>query len=295
MFAQLGSVQFDGLHTFETYTTSAELVIAEFALIGRKPKLMAGGIGLKTVNVSLFLHVEFTPDSIEAEIAKLTTSWENFEILPLLWGNGETGGEWIIKEMQVEYTNMDAVGNVYEARVNLTLIESVEDNKAQQEQQAAAKNAFAAGNKKPATRSKRKNPQGCPNKIAQLVQEIQQIGNTVNQIIPVYTGDQKQAALVTRACTAISEDCATIEAAVNDPKSCVYQKIDLQQAAHRVNLTAQMLGGDITKNAQAASGIEVSGIVHDGDEIKAENTGLQNTIKQLATVAQPYIKAAIIN
>jgi len=293
MFAQLGTIQFDGLHSFVTYSTEEELVIAEFALIGRKPKLMAGGVGLMSLNLTLFLHVEFTPGSIADEVAKLQSSLENFEILPLLWGNGETGGEWIIREMDVEYTNLDAVGNIYEAKVTLNLIESVQENKEQQERQNAASNAFAAGNKKPATKSKRKKPQSCQKQISALIQEIEQFGNVVNQIVPVYTGDQKQAAIVSRACGSISEDCGQIETAVNTAGSCVAGNKSLQEAAHSCNLTAQMLSNDIVKNAKAVNGIDVGEDVHDGDTIKAENHGLQSTIKNLAAVAQPIIKTAI--
>jgi phage protein U len=292
MFSQLGTILFDGLQTFVSYSESEEMAIAEFARINTKPKLMAGGIGLVGLELSIFLHAEFTPGSVADEIAKFKTSLESFEILPLLWGNGETGGEWVIKSMQVEYSNLDAQGNVYEARLNLSLLESIADNKAQQEQQNAANNAFAAGNKTPVTKSKRKNAQSCPRSIAALIQEIQQFGNVVNQIVPVYTGDQTQAAKVNQACTVISEDCSQIEAAVNDPKSCVYQNTPLQQQAHSVNLTAQMLGGDIVKNARAVNGISVQG-AQDGATIMAENTGLQGTIKQLVAVAQPIIKTSI--
>lgn len=295
MFAQLGSIQFGGLQTFVNYGTSEEMAIADFALIGRKPKLMGGGIGLVTLDLSIFLHVEFTPDSVEVEIGKIKTALENFEILPLLWGNGETGGNWVIKSMQVEYTNLDARGNVYEARVNVSLLESVVDNAALQEQQAAANKAFAIGNKQPATKSKRKNAQSCPSQIAALVQEIEQFGAVVNQIVAIYTGDQKQAAQVSQACGVITDDANQIDNAVTiNPQSCVYKNATLGNSAGSVVASAATLSGDIVDNAKAVNGVEVGGDVASGTRITAENTGLQAAIKRLVAAAQPVVKKAIV-
>ena len=294
MFAQLGSVQFDGLQTFVSYSTAEELTLAEFALIGRKPRLMAAAIGLSTISLSIFLHVEFTPGSVEDEISKLRTSLESFEILPLLWGNGETAGEYIIKELEVEYTNLDTLGNVYEARVNLSLIESVEDNKDLQEKQSAAKNAFATGDKRPATKSKRQNPTSCQKKISALIQEIQQFGTVVNQIVPVYTGDQKQAAIVARACTSISEDCDSIESAVNTTGSCVFNNTDLLSWSNSVKVSAVNLRKDITLNSQVVNNIDTSEPAPDGHKVSGDNNNLQIGIKALVSTGREITKAAIV-
>jgi phage protein U len=289
MFAQLGTILFEGLQTFVTYGTSEEMTLAQFALLNRKPKLMAAGVGLIKLDLSIFLHVEFTPGSVEDVIQSLRTSKNNFEILPLLWGNGETFGEWAISTMEVEYTNLDAQGNVYEARINLSLLESVADNK------QPANNAFAAGDKKPATKSKRVNKPSCQRSIANLVQEIQQFGNVINSIIAVYTGDQTQATKVEQACQAIDDDCTLIGNAVRDPSSCVSRNTSLFSAANTVGADAVNLATDIHYNAAAVSGFDVSGhTVKDGTAITAENTGLQAAIKSLLTTAQPIIKTAII-
>jgi len=293
-FAQLGNIVFKGLQTFVTYNTSEEIALAQFVLINRKPKLMAAALGLIKLDLSIFLHVEFTPGSVEDEIGKLRTSKDSFEILPLVWGNGDSYGDWVIQSMEVEYTNLDAQGNVYEARVNLSLLESVEDNKAQQEQQAAAANAFAAGNIRPATKSKRKNALSCPRTLAQLVQEVQQFGEAINQIVSVYTGDQKQAAQVARACGAIIDDSKQIMRMTTNPSSCVFGNTDLQGRAQQVSTQADLLGTDIRENARVVNGGEITGPVPSGTNITAENSYLQTLIKYLAAVAQPVIKDAII-
>ena len=46
MFAQLGTIVFDGLQTFVSYNTQEEIALAQFMLINRKPKLMAAALGL---------------------------------------------------------------------------------------------------------------------------------------------------------------------------------------------------------------------------------------------------------
>ena len=294
MFAQLGTIQFGGLQTFVTYNTGEEMTLAQFALINRKPKLMAAGIGLIKLDLSIFLHVEFTSGSVEDEIEKLRTSKDNFEILPLLWGNGETFGEWVINSMEVEYTNLDALGNVYEARVNLSLLESVEDNKALQEQQNAANNAFAAGNKQPATKSKRKNTASCPKNISALVMEIKQFGAVVNDTVSVYTGSSQQAGLVARSCSAISDDCLSILALIADSKSCVYQNASLKQATNLCNHTALDLATDIILNNQAINGINVGSNIPSGITVNSDNSKLQSAITNLVSVSQPMMKTAIV-
>jgi GpU protein len=292
MFAQLGAIKFNGLSSFVSYSTTEEIVLAEFALIGRKPRLMGAGVGLVTLNLSITLHASFC--NVSDEISSLQTSMESFEILPLLWGNGKKAGEWVIKEMPVEFVNMDKFGNIYDAKVNLTLLESVEDNKQLQAQQAAANKAFATGDKQPATKSKRVNPTSCQKSISNLVNEIRQYGDVINKVIPVYTGDHSQASLVRRACDTIRENCNTINTTIKTSGSCVYNNTDLLSWSNSVLISAGTLGTDITINSNVLGGAQYSGDVPDGNKIFSDNTNLQTAINGLVSSAGSVFKSAII-
>jgi hypothetical protein len=292
MFAQLGTTRFDGLKSFVSYSTSQQMAIAEFDLIGIKPRLMGGGVGLVTISLAITLQAEFC--KVSDELSKMQTSMETFEILPLLWGNGRKSGEWVIKEMPVEVVNMDTLGNIYEAKVNLTLLESVEDNKQLQAKQAAANNAFATGDKQPATKSKRKNATSCEKYVSNLVNEVRQYGDVINKVIPVYTGDHSQASIVRRACDTILEDCNLINTTIKTSGSCVYNNTDFLSWSNSVLVSAGTLGTDITLNSNVLGGAQYSGDVPDGNKIFSDNTNLQTAIKGLVSSAVSVMKSAIV-
>ncbi len=87
MYAQIGTTVFDGLQSFVSFSSEEEAVLVEYALINRKPRLQGAGIGLRALSISLFLHQEFC--AVKDEVSKLRAAKDTYEVLPLLWGNGQ--------------------------------------------------------------------------------------------------------------------------------------------------------------------------------------------------------------
>lgn len=185
MFAQLGTTIFDGLKSFVTFSSDEEAIVVEYALINRKPRLQGTGMGLRTISITLFLNQEYC--KVTDEIAKLRRQKDTFEILPLLWGNGTLEGNFVITALSTNNTFMDNLGNLISANVAVILKEAVNDDALDKAQQDAINNAFAVGDKKPATKSTRVNPSPCNSTVASEVSKITSNAAQLDKYMRSYT------------------------------------------------------------------------------------------------------------
>lgn len=266
MFCQLGTTVFDGLKSFVNWGEESEAIVVELALIGRKPKLEGAALTLDTLNLSLFLHQEFCV--VEDEITSLKTSLKNYTILPLLLGNGKYVGDYVIVQMSVIRTQMDAQGNTYAATVAITLKESVPDNKLDQQQQQAVTNGFATGDKKPAVKSARVNKPNCNQTITSYIQTIKANAGKVDSLVRAYAGNSLQASLINTCALSIQQAAAKIVDATNTSGNCVYQNANLSSNAASVKAKAGFVMADTSGTASQLL-LQVAQTKKDNDELQA--------------------------
>jgi len=126
MFAQLGSVQFDILTGFESLTSTSQYNYAEHAVIEGKPRLQYIGDGLDTVDITIRLHSSFYDP--EGELKKLQDEAAKHEALPLVYGNGEYVGKFVVEEISKTTSQTDGKGNIIGVEVSLKLKEYAETN-----------------------------------------------------------------------------------------------------------------------------------------------------------------------
>lgn len=147
MYAQLGSIIFDGLFSFDNVNVDGdEAVYAEFPLIGRKPRLQKTGDTLQELTLDIKLHAEFCNPA--EQILAFKTAKEAGEVLPLLMGNGRYVADYVIVGMPYTTDEAFADGTIIQASVSLTIREYIAYNKLEQKEQEARKAAFAVGDKR---------------------------------------------------------------------------------------------------------------------------------------------------
>jgi phage protein U len=147
MFAQLGTILFEGLRGFESMEHKDSTTYAQHDLINGKPVLVPAGNELEEISITMRLRAEFVKP--EAAILQFKKSKDEFEVLPLLKGSGRYIGDFIIEEFSVKDLVNLADGTTVEAIIDITLKEYASADKLQQQQSAAKKAAFATGDKDP--------------------------------------------------------------------------------------------------------------------------------------------------
>ncbi|MFO0387558.1 MAG: phage tail protein [Flavobacteriales bacterium] len=141
MYAQLGTIIFQGLKGFESFTSRKEAVYAEHPLIEGKPRLQRNGSKLDTIDLTFSLHAKYT--SVEGDISVLQTYVQDGEIVPFVLGNGIFVGEFVIVSIGEQVVQTDKNGNLISCDVDITLLEHVEPNKLGTRERNARDQAFA--------------------------------------------------------------------------------------------------------------------------------------------------------
>lgn len=149
MYSQLGNIIFQGRVGFNSFEHTDTTTYAQHDLINAKPLLTPTGNDLEEIVIEMKLRAEFI--SPEAARLRLKKSKDEFEVMPLIKGNGQYLGDYVITEIKTTHTQALADGTLVEAILSVTLREYVNADKLQQQQNAARKQAFAAGDKKPVT------------------------------------------------------------------------------------------------------------------------------------------------
>ncbi len=275
MFAQLGSIQFENLKTFDEFQKTSSAVFAEFALLEGKPRLQFTGQSLDEISLSIRLHVSFCkPDE---ELSKLQTAKSTGEILPLIWGHGGIEGNFVIMSMSETIEHADKDGSVFSTVVALTLKEYVVKNKLEQEQQRNRDNATATGDKKPVLK-KKINQNTCPKMTSNLISRILANAGVINDIFTKRGGartiENKRA--ITTHLNVVSPLCAELERKGTDPTTCVHKYPAI--AAH---------AADVKKDSQVFAAKVMSSIAI--NDLQFKNSIFQSKVKALQTSARPLI------
>lgn len=286
MYAQLGTTIFDGAKSFVTFSKDDEPIIAEHATIGRKSKLQGIRQGLSNISISLFLHQEFCV--VKDEIAKLYASANNFEILPLLWGNGQVEGYFVISRISQTKAQMDGLGNTYAAVMDVALIESIDGYNLNQQQLQAKKDAFATGSKQPAQKSTRTNPTPCDNGVAKNMSIISTNGHLVDVLIKSYTIKNVNNPKTLNALVNVKSEATLLrDKTTNSDFPCIFGNTGATNNAGLVIETSNALGTVIVNNDASPDTAAI-------DAVKQYNTLLQTQISALKKSVSSNLKKSVI-
>lgn len=226
MFAQLGNLIFENLNSFSDFSQAGSALYAEHALIDGKPILQRTGSSLNEINLSIRFHALFC--NPKDQLDSLKAFRNDGEILPLLWGNGNVEGDFVITEINETIENCDPTGTVISYLVNFILKEYVTPDRLQQEQASNIKKATAVGDIKPVAKSKT-NPSTCPQIISKIVNSVSNHSAAINKFFTDKSGPQTPAdkGATKGHLSVINKLCTDLQQRNSDPKSCVTKYPDV--------------------------------------------------------------------
>lgn len=246
MYAQLGSVRFEGLKSFDRYNLKASANITQHARIDGKPRLQKVGDNLDELTIEMLLHSRFcTP---EQERSTLKASMDAGEVMPLITGAGDFVGYFVIQDLEENVMHTDTQGRTIMSRLSVNLIEHYVAGNTNLAEQAAKRTAFANASNSPVS--------------VPFTMQSQGIGK------------QTMGALKVAKSETISAELALNEAKVNSSKAAVKLKQAqkslkaAQESANKFEQNLSKLQGTINNVAQLQA------------NIAATKTYLDNAINQ---------------
>lgn len=145
MYAQLGTIRFEGLNGFSTLEESFAVNYAQHERINGKPRLEAVGDVLDTISFDMYLHSSFVDP--EASIEVIRTAMINREILTLILGSGKVVGNFVIPNFTKSTEFTDPNGNIISATLSIELLESATDDPLASAKKSALNSSFATANR----------------------------------------------------------------------------------------------------------------------------------------------------
>lgn len=141
MRAQLGDIQFTGLYGFGSLSEREETRFTRHDLAENKPVLQKVGWELDEKSVGIRLHSMFSDP--EERLEELRAARIAGEAMPLVWGNGDYKGDFVIESMEVHTRRTDRDGNLVSVDLQIELIEYFDPDADRSEQVLAIRQALA--------------------------------------------------------------------------------------------------------------------------------------------------------
>lgn len=126
MFAVFGDIQFEVVGSPEGYDSAAAYEYAEQRVIESKPRLQWVGDDLERLSFELMWHSSFTNPA--AQLSSLRATAAQHLALPLVFGNGDFRGFFVIESIKMKSQQLSANGAPIAIRVALALKEWIADS-----------------------------------------------------------------------------------------------------------------------------------------------------------------------
>ena len=141
MFAQLGNIIFQNKLGFVSLESSDAATYSEIEIFGRKPKIQKTGDALRKLEVGLYFHKNFTDPA--ASIERLNIEMRQGNVLPLVMGDGDFVGNFVISSIRKTTSTTASDGSIISAFAALNLIEDADASKPAERASNAAAEGFA--------------------------------------------------------------------------------------------------------------------------------------------------------
>jgi phage protein U len=125
LFAALGEIQFEVVGSPDAYESAGAYDFAEQKVIESKPQLQWVGDDLERLKFELMWHASFTNPSTQLALLRATAA--EHLALPLVFGNGDFRGFFVIESINVKSQQLSASGAPIAIRVALALKEWIAD------------------------------------------------------------------------------------------------------------------------------------------------------------------------
>jgi len=122
MFAVLGDIPFQVVGSPEALSESRRYDYAEHRVVQARPVLQWLAEDLITIRLEMLLHGSFTDPAASLLVLQQTAS--THAALPLVFGNGDFRGYFVIETIDTVSRQLSGVGDIFAILVRLTLRES---------------------------------------------------------------------------------------------------------------------------------------------------------------------------
>lgn len=122
MFAVLGDVPFQIVGSPQTLNESRGYDYAEHRVVQARPQLQWLADDLVKIQLEMLLHQSFTDPA--ASLFTLTQAASMHAALPLIFGNGDFRGYFVVTEITTQSRQLSGSGDIYAIIVRLSLRES---------------------------------------------------------------------------------------------------------------------------------------------------------------------------
>jgi phage protein U len=122
MFALLGEVPFEIVGSPEAFSDSRSYDYAEQRVVQARPRLQWLADDLMTIRMEMLLHLSFTNPT--ASLLLLRQAAETHAAMPLIFGNGDFRGYFVITGIDTVSRQLSGVGDILAITVRVTLRES---------------------------------------------------------------------------------------------------------------------------------------------------------------------------
>jgi phage protein U len=281
MFAQLGKVRYELLKGFDSWSNGgADAVYAEHEVIGGKSRLQKTGDDLKELSLSLKLRANYCNPS--QELALLDDYKTKGEILPLLLGNGNYVGDFVVTSTSNTVDECFADGTPIQITANLVIREFVAVSKLELQQQAARRNATSVGINAPVTRQI---PQALTQAgiASKTVTQAMEQTNTINTLTARYKANESQR-------TAIQKN---IEDACDKASKHLDDLNDQLQKAEDLKDKYNSLGNAATDVRTKVAAVKNAFPLQDPENIGNINAVLQSSVSEFKSAATPLQTSVI--
>lgn len=281
MYCQLGDIVFDGLKGIESWSVEGnDASYGEHALIDGKPRLQKTGDALEELSLSFRLHARFC--NPQEELAKLNKAKTDGEILPLLMGDGRYISDYVVISAPYTVDHALSDGTIVQATVALSLKEFVPYSKDEQQQQAARKNGFATGDKKPVVKHALQPPTDAANAAKKVTDTTGQT-DRVDDLAGDYVNNPSARHSIGEA---INEACDKGTAAIDGLNDLLNNAASLQDKYTGL----QAVAGTVKDRLSAVKALfPITNI----SDLQDANTALQAAARDLRTGATPLFNSVI--
>lgn len=277
MYAILGTVIFEGLIGFDSFSNERSVNYAEHALVEGYPLAQAVGYNLAKVNFSMRLHSSFC--NPEAQLAVLEAAMNARTVLPLITGSGRNLGDFRINAIRETPSQTDRSGNNVVVTLDVDLSQYVEKDKDAAAKLKARQNGLGMSSNNPLALSTPPSPLGAAAGIMSSLTKAKAAHGQFKEAVAESTSNEGRAQRAfDKATRAIKKTQAALQEVKN--KALAAEQVVAQARAIKAQ-TEQAI-----RNAETAASY-LAVFPPDAGDVAAAANSLNNSMSNLSSAATP--------
>jgi phage protein U len=295
MYLQIGDLVLEGLLGFTNFQESGESYYPEHALIGALPVVQFTGRKLSEITGSLDLH------SLNNNIPSVLTTFKDYQedgtICPIIKGNGDVMGNFVIVNRRITHKQQDALGNIVSCTLDLTIKEHSQITKPTNPEASTTTFATSRDNA-PLLIAPRKAAVAASQQATISLSATAASGNAISKLNDNLQADNTQARIVAesvrRKIATVAQSSAKIITIIDaDPTSSIFAITrDLSNTTGQIISLCDLIDTTALNCINAVDASNTVGVLQCIDDIKNQTLDLNNLLAIQKTQSAPLTALA---